>query len=504
MIIHGRVIIYMGATNSGRSERRRWIALVVVCLGQLMIVVDSTIVNVALPAIQRDLHFSQANLAWVVDAYMITYGGFLLMAGRLGDLIGRKRVFLSGLVLFVAASAVCGLAGDQTVLIIARFVQGIGGAVSAAVIVAIVATGFPRPVERATAMSVYTFVAVSGGSLGLLLGGALTQAIGWHWIFFINLPIGVATFLLGRALIEETEGIGLGEGVDVLGSLLVTAALMLGVYAIVKSTQYGWGSAHTLGFGGAAVGLLAAFLALEARLRNPMMPLRVLRTRSLTGSSVVRGFAATGMFSSFFLGALYMEHVLGYGSLDIGLAFLPMTLTVALLSSGITARLVGRFGAKRTLLPGLVASGAGLLVLSRAGVDASFFPQLFISFVLLGLGGGLSFMPLLHIAMGDVPKRDAGLASGIVNVSMWISAAIGLAALSAIATHRTRSLAVSGHSSAEALVGGYHIAFVIAAACIGVGLLVAVLVLPSASRVDAVEASGAAEAAEAEIEAQAA
>jgi EmrB/QacA subfamily drug resistance transporter len=484
----------------GSSERRRWIALVVVCLGQLMIVVDASIVNVALPAIQRDLHFTQANLTWVVDAYMITYGSFLLLAGRLGDLVGRKRVFLIGLVLFVLASIACGFAGDQLVLVLGRFVQGFGGAVCAAVIVAMVATGFPHPVERAKAMSVYTFVAVTGGSIGLLAGGVIVQSIDWHWIFFINVPIGVITLLAGRALIEESEGIGLDQGVDVVGSILITASMLIGVYAIVKSSEYGWGSAHTLGFGGASLALLVAFGAVEARLRNPIMPLHILRIRTLAVSSIVRGLAATGMFSTFFLGALYLEHVLGYGALEIGLAFLPMTLMVAVLSSGITARLVGRFGAKNTLLPGLVATGLGLVVLSTAGDHAGYFPQLVLAFWLLGVGGGLSFMPLLHIAMGDVPARDAGLASGLVNVSMWISAAIGLAALGTIATDHSQALAADGEGPAAALTGGYHLAFVIGAAIVAIGVLVAAVGLPSGpAGEDATEVAR-----EAELEAQAA
>jgi EmrB/QacA subfamily drug resistance transporter len=469
----------MAARILGDSERRRWIALVIVCLGQLMIVVDASIVNVALPAIQSDLDFTQANLTWVVDGYMITYGSFLLLAGRMGDLIGRKRVFLTGLVLFVVASAGCGLATDQVVLVVGRFLQGFGGAVCAAVIVAIVATEFSHPVERAKAMSVYTFVAVTGGSIGLLAGGVIVQSIDWHWIFFINVPIGLVTLVLGRALIEETEGIGLHEGIDVVGSILITASMLVGVYAIVKSGEFGWASAHTLGFGGAALVLLAAFLVLEARLSNPIMPLRILRLPGLINASLVRGFLVTGMYSTFFLGTLYLEQVRHYSALQIGLAFMPMTLTVAVLSSGITARLVGRFGAKNTLIPGLVAMALGLVVLATAGDHAGYFPGLFGAFVLLGLGGGLSFMPLLHIAMGDVPARDAGLASGLVNVSMWISSAIGLAALGTIATDHTKALAAGGQGAAAALTGGYHLAFGIGAVIVGIGVLVAVFALPS-------------------------
>jgi EmrB/QacA subfamily drug resistance transporter len=463
--------------ESFTGDRRRWIVLAVVCLGQLMMVLDATIVNVALPAIQRNLHFSQANLTWVVDAYMIAFGGFLLFAGRLGDLIGRKRVFLAGLVLFTAASTACGLSGDQTVLIAARFVQGLGGAVASSVILALIITDFTRPRERAIAMSVYTFIISSGGSIGLLAGGALTQAISWHWIFFINVPIGIATLLLGRVLIDETEAIGLDKGVDVLGSILVTVAAMVGVYAIVTATKYGWGSAHTLGIGGVAVALLVAFVALEARVPNPIFPLRILRLRGLIGSSFVRGFLVTGMFATFLFGALYLQNVRRYDAVHTGLAFLPMTLAMGGLSLGVTARIVARFGALRVLLGGLITITAALLLLSRAGAHASYFPSICVPFLLLGLGAGTAFLPLTTLAMEDVPARDAGLASGIVNASIQVSAAIGIAVLGTIATSRTHTLSGAGSSLADALTGGYHLAFEIGAGSVVVGALVALTVL---------------------------
>ena len=303
---------------SQRSERRRWIALAVLCLGQLMMVLDATIVNVALPSIQHDLHFSQGNLTWVINGYLITFGGFLLLAGRLGDLVGRKRVFLTGLVLFTGASVLCGIADSQAMLIGARLLQGVGGAVASSVILAIIVTEFPERREQAKAMGMYAFVSAGGGSIGLLAGGALTQSLDWHWIFFVNVPIGVIAFVLGSALIEENEGIGLAGGVDWLGSVLITLATMVGAFAIVKSTDYGLLSARTLGVGGASLVLLGAFLALEARLENPIMPLRILRLRMLMGSSLVRGLLVTGMFSAFFLGALYLERVLGYDAIDTG------------------------------------------------------------------------------------------------------------------------------------------------------------------------------------------
>jgi EmrB/QacA subfamily drug resistance transporter len=473
----------MPSTLTAR-DRRRWFALVVVCLGQLMSVLDTTVVNVALPSIQHDLHFTQSSLTWVINAYLISFGSFLLMAGRLGDLVGRKRVFLSGVLLFTVSSAVCGLADSQTLLIAARFIQGAGGALSVSVILAIIVTEFPLPVDRAKAMSAYMFVVVSGGSIGLLAGGALTQAIDWHWIFFINLPIGVATLVLGRALITENAGLGLKNGVDVLGSALVTVALMIGVYAIVEVTTYGWVSAHTIGFAGLSAALLAAFVRLESRIANPIMPLRILRLRGLVGSSAVRGFLVTGMFTTFFLGALYLQHVLHYSAVRTGVAFLPMTLTVATLSLlGIPARLVARFGAMRVLIPGLLCTVVSLILLSTAGVGASFFPTIFLAFFLLGLGAGSSFMPLLTIAMADVPPADAGLGSGIVNVSMQVSAAFGLAVLGTVATNHSKVLTAHGQSLANSLTGGYHLAFTVAAVVVAVGVVVAFVVLrPITSR----------------------
>jgi EmrB/QacA subfamily drug resistance transporter len=474
-----------GEESARKRERRRWIALAVLCLGQLMMVLDATIVNVALPSIQRDLHFSQGNLTWVIDGYLITFGGFLLLAGRVGDLIGRKRVFLAGLVLFTTASVLCGIADSQGLLIGARLLQGVGGAIASSVILAIIVTEFPEAKEQAKAMGMYAFVSAGGGSIGLLAGGILTQSLDWHWIFFVNVPIGVFAFLMGSALIEENEGIGLAGGVDVLGSALITLATMCGAFAIVKSTEYGLLSARTLGVGAASLALLGAFLALEARIENPIMPLRILRLRMLMGSSLVRGLLITGMFSAFFLGALYLERVLGYDAIDTGLAFLPLTGSIAVMSMGLSARAVQRFGALNTLAAGLVGIIAGLLLLAGAGLHASYFPELFFAFLLLGLGAGASFLPLLTIGMADAPKRDAGLASGIINVSVQLFGAIGLAALGAIATDHTKALTASGHTLDSALTGGYHLAYIVAAAFVALGILAAFLVLrPPASTVE--------------------
>ncbi len=460
-----------------KRERRRWIALGVLCLGQLMMVLDATIVNVALPSIQRELHFSQGNLTWVINGYLVTFGGFLLLAGRMGDLVGRKKVFLTGLVMFTAASVLCGFAQDQTMLIVSRIIQGVGGAVASSVILAIIVTEFPQRAEQAKAMGMYAFVSAGGGSVGLLAGGALTQSLDWHWIFFVNVPIGVIAFLFGWMLIEENEGIGLAGGVDVLGSFLMTLATMLGAFAIVKSSEYGLLSARTLGIGGASLALLGGFLVLESRLSNPIMPLRILRQRMLMGSSLVRGLLITGMFSAFFLGALYLERVLGYDAIDTGLAFLPLTFSIAVMSMGISARAVQRFGALQTLTAGLAGIVVGLLLLAVQGLHASYFPGLFFAFLALGLGAGASFLPLLTMGMSDSAPRDAGLASGIINVSVQLFGAIGLATLGTIATDHTKTLSAGGDSLASALTGGYHLAYLVAAACVGLGILAACLVL---------------------------
>jgi EmrB/QacA subfamily drug resistance transporter len=459
------------------SDRRRWLTLVVVCFGQLMIMVDATIVNVALPAIQRDLHFSQANLTWVINAYLITYGSFLLLAGRAGDLIGRKKVFLAGVALFTVASVLSGLTQDALMLVAARALQGLGGAFSGGVIIALIVTEFQKPHERAQAMSIFTFVIAGGGSIGLLAGGMLTQMINWHWIFFINLPIGLATLLLGWWLIENSEGAGLSRDVDIAGSILVSAAMMIGVYAIVTAADYGWGSAHTLGFGAASVLLLVAFFVLESRIKNPIMPLGILRMRSLTGASAARALVASGAFTAYFLGALYLQHVKGYDAIGTGLAFLPQTVALGVLSTGITARLMRTFGPRAVVIPGMLIFAVSMVILSTLDAHSTYFPGIFGGYLLFGIGAGMSFMPLLTIAMAQVPAAEAGLASGIANVTMQVTAATGLAAMSTIATNRVAALVAQGQPLATALAGGYQLGFMLAAGCIAVALLVVLVVL---------------------------
>ena len=463
------------------SNTRRWLALVVVCFGQLMIMLDSTIVNVALPTIQRDLGFTQANLTWVVNAYLIAFGSFLLVAGRAGDLIGRKKVFLTGVVLFTVASVYAGFSQGATGLVVARFLQGLGGSLAGGVIIALIVTEFTQPAARAQAMSVFTFVIAGGGSIGLLAGGVITQWVNWHWIFFINLPIGIATFLMGAWLIQENKGLGLRHGVDVLGAAIITGALMLGVYTIVTANEFGWASAHTLGIGGVSLAMIAAFLILESRLANPIMPLRILRIRSLTGASAARALLATGMFTNFFMGVLYLQHVRGFSAFETGLAFLPTTIAIGVLSAGLTARLVARFGAVRVLIFGLTTIIAALALLAAADDHATYVPWIFVAYLMLGVGAGTSFMPLLTISMSEVPAPDAGLASGFSNLAMQVSAAIGLAAMGTISAEEARSLVAQGDPIPVALTGGFQLAFVLAALCVSAGLAVVLAVLRPAS-----------------------
>jgi EmrB/QacA subfamily drug resistance transporter len=465
--------------RSPQADRSRWLALVVLCVGMLMIVLDATIVNVALPSIQDDLGFSQSSLAWVVNAYLIAFGGLLLLSGRLGDLIGRRRVFLVGLAVFTGASLLCAVAQSQGLLIGARFLQGAGGALTSAVILGMIVTMFPEPREQAKAIGVYSFVASSGGSIGLLAGGVLTEAINWHWIFFVNLPIGLATGLFALRLVERDEGIGLRGGADVPGAVLVTASLMLGVYTILEAGDYGWGSLHTLGLGGVSLALLSAFVARQARIPNPLMPLRLFRSRNVAGANIVQALFVAGMFGMFFLGALYLQRVLGYDALEVGLAFLPVTLVIGTLSLGFSERLNMRFGPKVTLLPSLVLIAAGLALFARAPVDAGYVSDILPVMLLLGLGAGLSFPSLMTLAMSGATRSDAGLASGLVNTTLQVGGAIGLAVLATLATTRTDNLLEGGESTASALTGGYHLAFLIGAGLVVTAIAVALAMLRS-------------------------
>ena len=456
---------------------RRWTALVVLCAGMLMIILDQTIVNVALPSIQDDLGFSQSSLAWVINAYLIAFGGLLLLAGRIGDLVGPKWVFMAGLAVFVGASALCGLADSEATLVAARFVQGIGGALTSAVILGMIVTMFPEPAERAKAIGVYSFVAAAGGSLGLLLGGVITEAINWHWIFFVNLPIGLVTAVLAARLVEGERGIGIREGADALGAVLLVGALMLGVYTIVEAVNYGWGSLHTLGLGGVSAALLAAFVLREHRAAAPLMPLRIFRSRNVSGANVVQALMVAGIFGMFFLGAIYLQRVLGYDSLEVGLAFLPVATLIGILSLGFSARLNMRFGPRATLLPGLGLILAGLLYFSRSPVDASYLPDVLPAMVLLGLGAGLSFPSLMNLAMSGAHQDDAGLASGLVNTTLQVGGALGLAVIATLASSHTESLLAGGTAEAQALTSGFHLAFLVGAGLVATAIGIALSVL---------------------------
>jgi EmrB/QacA subfamily drug resistance transporter len=461
------------------TDRSRWVALVVLCAGMLMIILDQTIVNVALPTIQSDLGFSQSSLAWVINAYLIALGGLLLLAGRMGDLLGRKRVFLAGLALFTFASLLCGVSQTEEMLIGARFVQGVGAAMASAVILGMIVTMFPQPREQAMAIGIYSFVASAGASIGLLAGGLITQAINWHWIFFVNLPIGVAAAVLAVRLLEDDRGLGLGEGADVAGASLVTAALMLGVYTIVGTVDHGWGSAHTLGFGAAAVALLAGFVARQATASRPLVPLRIFRSRNVSGANVVQALMVAGMFGMFFMGTLYLQRVLGYDAVQTGAAFLPVSVGIGVLSLGFSARLITRLGARTVLLPGLLALVAGLVLLTGAPVGGDYVTDLLPALLLLGVGAGIAFPALVTLAMSGATPADSGLASGLVNTTQQVGGALGLAVLATLSTSRSNHLLADGESAASALTGGYHLAFAIGAGLVVAAIAVAALVLRS-------------------------
>jgi len=469
--------------------QNRWLALVVLCVGMLMIILDSTIVNVALPSIQDDLGFSQANLAWVVNAYLIAFGGLLLLAGRLGDLTGSRRVFLIGLAVFTLASLVCGLAQSQEVLIGARFIQGVGGALTSAVILGMIVTMFPDPGEQAKAIGIYAFVASAGASIGLLAGGVLTQAINWHWIFFVNLPIGLGTAFFALRLVEDGKGIGLARGKDVPGAVLITAALMLGVYTILEAGAQGWGSAHTLGLGAVSLALAAAFVRREATAEDPLVPLRIFRSRNVSGANVVQTFMIAGIFGMFFLGVLYMQRLLGYDAIQTGLAFLPVAVIIGTLSLGVSAKLNLRYGAKMTLVPGLVLVALGLALFAQAPLDADYVTDVLPVMVLLGTGAGLVFPSVTTLAMSGATPSDAGLAGGLLNTSLQVGGALGLAVLASLSTTRTDSLLAGGDTARDALLGGYHFAFSIAAGLVVLAVVAALAVLRSEGAVATEEAA---------------
>jgi EmrB/QacA subfamily drug resistance transporter len=468
------------------DSRTRWFALYVLCLASLMIVLDTTIVNVALPSIREDLGFSQTSLAWVVNAYLLTFGGFLLLGGRLGDLFGHRRLFLAGITLFTLASLGCGLAQSQEFLVTARAVQGLGGAVASAVSLSLMMNLFTEPADRAKAMGVFGFVAAGGGSIGVLLGGILTDSLDWHWIFLVNLPIGVLVYVLSLRLLPTARSRAAGR-LDVAGAVTVTASLMLAVYAIVNGNQQGWTSTQTIGLLGGALALLALFLGIEARVGSPLVPLGLFRLRNVATANAVGVLWAASMFAWFFLSSLYLQLVLEYSPLQVGLAFLPSNIIMGAFSLGLSAKLVMRFGIRLPLATGLLLAAAGLVLFAHAPVDGSFVVDVLPSMILLGFGAGMALNPVLLAAMSDVDPSEAGLASGVVNTAFMMGGALGLAVLASLAASRTNGLSATGDSHLVALTGGYHVAFFVGAVFAAFAALIGAVLLRSGQGAPAVE-----------------
>ncbi len=444
-------------------EKRRWLALIVLCLGTLMIVLDTTIVNVALPSIKTDLGFSETSLAWVVNAYMLTFGGFLLLGGKLGDLFGHRKLFLIGLTLFTLASVACGIAGSQTFLIVARALQGFAGAIVSAVSLSLVMNLFPEPAARAKAMGIFGFVTSGGGAIGVLLGGILTNSLDWHWIFLINLPIGIGVFLLSLSLLSASRDENASRRLDFAGAITVTTAMLLAVYAIINGNQAGWTSPATITQMATALLLLAVFFLIESRIKNPLMPLKMFRIHNLKTANMIGVLWAAAMFAWFFMSALYLQVILGYNPLQVGLSFLPTNLIMGAFSIGLSAKVVMKFGTKKPLIVGMILASTSLALFAIAPADGTFLLNVFPSMILLGIGGGMAFNPLMLSAMSDVSPKDSGLASGMVNTAFMMGGALGLAVLASLAAYQTENLISAGATQRAALLSGYHAAFLVGA-----------------------------------------
>jgi EmrB/QacA subfamily drug resistance transporter len=458
-----------------QTDRRRWLALYTLCAGVLMIVLDATIVNVALPTIAEDLRFAPTDLSWVVNAYLIAFGGLLLLAGRIGDLVGQRRVFLTGLGLFVASSLACAAATSPWTLVAARLAQGVGGALTSAVVLGMIVSLFPDPLERAKAIGVYGFVASAGGSIGLVAGGVLTSALDWRWIFLVNVPVGVATVVCTLRYVDPAASPDARRIADATSAVLLTAGLMTGVYSIVEVAQRSLSA--TLTSGGVSFALLTAFVVRQATVAEPLLPLRLFSSRTVAGANAIQGLLVVGMFGTFFLGALYLQNVRGYGPLQIGIAFLPATVVMGVMSLRLAAAVTARLGAQPTLVLSLVILTAGLLLYARLPVHSSYVVDVAPAMVLTGLGAGLGFPALTGMAMSAATPADSGVASGLYNTTVQVGGAIGLAVLSSLSTDRAHHLAATGSGTASALTGGYHVAFLAAAlaAALASGLAVVVL-----------------------------
>jgi EmrB/QacA subfamily drug resistance transporter len=450
--------------SAAAGRDRRWLALAVLFMGSLMIVLDSTIVNVALPSIRDDLAFSESGLAWVVNAYLLTFGGFLMLGGRMGDLLGPRRMFLAGIVAFTLASAACGLAWDQTSLVVARALQGVGGAVVSAVALSLVMTMFSEPDERAKAMGYFGFIGAGGGAIGVLLGGLITDALNWRWTFLVNLPIGLTVLVLAFMLIPRDARSEQRAPLDIGGAATLTTALLLAVYGVLRAGEIGW-SPGIIGYLAAAVVLLAAFVLIESRVAAPLAPLGLFRSRNLVVANTVGVLWAGAMFAWFFISALYLQRVLGYAPLEVGLAYLPGNLIMGAFSLGLSARMVARFGIRYPMAVGLAFASAGLALFARAPVDGNVWTDVVPAMALLGLGGGMAFNPVLLAAMSDARPEDSGLASGVVNTSFMMGGALGLAILATLSASVTQGALSSGAATVEALNTGYHAAFMAGSAC---------------------------------------
>jgi EmrB/QacA subfamily drug resistance transporter len=459
------------------DDSRRWLALYVLCMGSLMMVLDATIVNVALPSIQRDLHFTQSNLAWVVNAYLIGFGGVLLLSGRLGDLLGRRRIFLGGLIVFTVASLLCAVSQNQAMLVAARFVQGVSAALTSSVILGMIVTLFPDPRDRAKALGVYSFVAATGGSIGLVAGGLLTGLISWHWIFLVNLPLGIATVVFARKLVEDDVGRGWQEGADIPSAVLLTAGLMLGVYAILQVESKGWGSSQTLVLGALAIALIVVFVLRQARIERPLMPLRLLHSRNIIGANVIQALTSASILAIFYMVVLYLQRVKGYSPLEVGLAYAPSMISMSALSLRVSPSVNLRFGPKATLIACLALYVVTLLLFARIPVDSTYAVDILPPLLLLGVGAGLGTQAVVTLSMSGVTPRDSGFASGLAGTTAMVGGALGLAVLATLAAARTASRLHDGVAANVALTDGYRLAFLIGAILLGLALLIAAFVI---------------------------